>query len=120
MGSRPWLQHVAALRLCLVLKGRNDVAMGVSPWKTVLNLRFSPNEATRNHGPRIPVAPLGLGARCAANHGLTPVVTAWRPVGTESQRRRTRLVAEPHAQFAESAKLEQAIKANLKGLGYGG
>jgi len=24
-----------------------------------------------------------------------------------------------HAQFAESAKLEQAIKANLKGLGYG-
>jgi hypothetical protein len=29
-----------------------------------------------------------------------------------------RLVAELHAQFAESAKLEQAIKANLKGLGY--
>ena len=25
-----------------------------------------------------------------------------------------------HAQFAESAKLEQAIKANLRGLGYGG
>ncbi|MDA1231333.1 MAG: hypothetical protein O2856_11215 [Planctomycetota bacterium] len=30
------------------------------------------------------------------------------------------VVAELHAQFAESAKLEQAIKANLKGLGYGG
>ena len=30
------------------------------------------------------------------------------------------LVAELHAQFAESAKLEQAIKANLRGLGYGG
>lgn len=29
-----------------------------------------------------------------------------------------RLVAELHAQFAESAKLEQAINANLKGLGY--
>ena len=29
-----------------------------------------------------------------------------------------RLVAELHAQFAESAKLEQAITANLKGLGY--
>ena len=28
-------------------------------------------------------------------------------------------VAELHAQFAESARLEQAIKANLKGLGYG-
>ncbi len=27
---------------------------------------------------------------------------------------------EPSAQFAESAKLEQAIKANLRGLGYGG
>ena len=30
----------------------------------------------------------------------------------------SRLVAELHAQFAESAKLEQAITANLKGLGY--
>ena len=30
-----------------------------------------------------------------------------------------RLVAELHAQFAESAKLELAIKANLRGLGYG-
>ena len=31
-----------------------------------------------------------------------------------------RLGAELHAQFAESSKLEQAIKANLRGLGYGG
>ena len=41
-----------------------------------------------------------------------------------------RLVAELHGQFAESAKLEhlsavalakvEAIKANLRGLGYGG
>jgi type I restriction enzyme M protein len=31
-----------------------------------------------------------------------------------------RSLGEPHAQFAESAKLEQAIKANLRGLGYGG
>jgi len=30
------------------------------------------------------------------------------------------LVAELHAQFAESAKLEQAIEANTRGLGYGG
>lgn len=30
-----------------------------------------------------------------------------------------RFFGEPHAQFAESAKLEQAIKANLRGLGYG-
>ena len=31
-----------------------------------------------------------------------------------------RLVAELHAHFVESAKLEQGIKANLRGLGYGG
>jgi len=31
-----------------------------------------------------------------------------------------RLVGEMGAQFSESAKLEQAIKANLRGLGYGG
>ena len=31
-----------------------------------------------------------------------------------------RLFAELNALFAESAKLEQAIKANLRGLGYGG
>jgi type I restriction enzyme M protein len=30
-----------------------------------------------------------------------------------------RLGAELHAQFAESAKLEQAIKAKLRGLDYG-
>jgi len=29
-----------------------------------------------------------------------------------------RLVAELHAQFAESAKLEAAIRSNVKGLGY--
>ena len=30
-----------------------------------------------------------------------------------------RLVAELHAQFAESAKLEAQIKRNLESLGYG-
>ena len=30
------------------------------------------------------------------------------------------LVAELHGQFVESAKLEKAIKANLRGRGYGG
>jgi type I restriction enzyme M protein len=29
-----------------------------------------------------------------------------------------RLVAELHAQFVESAKLEKTIKANLRGLGF--
>ena len=31
-----------------------------------------------------------------------------------------RLVAELHGQFAESAKLERAIKDPLRGLGHGG
>ncbi len=31
-----------------------------------------------------------------------------------------RLEAELNGQFAESAKLDKAIKANLKGIGYGG
>lgn len=31
-----------------------------------------------------------------------------------------RLVAELNAQFAESAQQDQAIEANLRGLGYGG
>lgn len=39
--------------------------------------------------------------------------------GVRFERRLPRSVAELYAQFAESAKLEKAIKANLKGLGYG-
>ena len=38
----------------------------------------------------------------------------------QREEKKPRLVAERHAQFAESAKREQAIKANLRGLGYGG
>ena len=59
----------------------------------------------------------------AHSHVLTP----GRYVGAEEveddgdpfEEKMPRLVAELHAQFAESAKLEQAIKANLTGLGYG-
>jgi type I restriction enzyme M protein len=36
------------------------------------------------------------------------------------EEKRPRIVAELQAQFAESASLKQAIKANLRGLGYGG
>jgi len=61
-----------------------------------------------------------------ASHGW--VLTPGRYVGAEEveddgdpfEEKMPRLVAELHAQFAESAKLEQAIKANLRGLGYGG
>jgi type I restriction enzyme M protein len=61
-----------------------------------------------------------------AAHGY--VLTPGRYVGAEEaeddgepfEEKMPRLVAELHTQFAESAKLEQAIKANLRGLGYGG
>jgi type I restriction enzyme M protein len=60
-----------------------------------------------------------------AAHGY--VLTPGRYVGAEEveddgdpfEEKMPRLVAELHAQFAESAKLEQAIKANLRGLGFG-
>jgi type I restriction enzyme M protein len=59
-------------------------------------------------------------------HGY--VLTPGRYVGAEEvedngepfEEKMLRLVAELNEQFAESAKLEQAIKANLTGLGYGG
>jgi type I restriction enzyme M protein len=59
-----------------------------------------------------------------AGHGH--VLTPGRYVGAEEieedgesfDEKMPRLVAELNAQFAESAKLELTIKANLKGLGY--
>ena len=92
--------------------------MGVSPWNSGPKCALSPNGTTRIVAPRIPVALSGLNGVAYAHHGLTPVATACRPFGTESQGKPPCLVAELHAQFAESAKLEQAITANLKGLGY--
>jgi type I restriction enzyme M protein len=61
-----------------------------------------------------------------ASHGY--VLTPGRYVGAEEleddgdpfEEKMPRLVAELHAEFAESAKLEEAIKANLRGLGYDG
>ena len=59
-----------------------------------------------------------------ASHGW--VLTPGRYVGAEEveddgepfEEKMPRLVAELHTQFAESAKLEKAIKKNLGGLGY--
>jgi len=61
-----------------------------------------------------------------AGHGF--VLTPGRYVGAEEvadegepfEEKMPRLVAELMGQFAESAKLEKVIRANLKGLGYGG
>ena len=58
-------------------------------------------------------------------HGF--VLTPGRYVGAEEieddgelfEEKMSRLVFELNGQFAESAKLESAIRANLKGLGYG-
>ena len=55
------------------------------------------------------------------------MLTPGRYVGAEDvvddgepfEEKMKRLVAELHGQFEESARLEQAIKANLRGLGYG-
>ena len=63
-------------------------------------------------------------AKEIASHGY--VLTPGRYVGAEEveddgdpfEEKMPRLVAELHAQFAESAKLERAIKANLTSLGY--
>ena len=60
-----------------------------------------------------------------AAHGH--VLTPGRFVGAEDvaddgdpfEEKMPRLVAELSAHFVESAKLEQSIKANLRGLGYG-
>ena len=61
-----------------------------------------------------------------AEHGY--VLTPGRYVGAEEvedddepfDEKMQRLTTELIQQFAESRKLEAAIKANLKGLGYGG
>jgi type I restriction enzyme M protein len=55
------------------------------------------------------------------------VLTPGRYVGAEEveddgepfAEKMSRLVAELNSQFAEGAKLEKLIKANLKGLGFG-
>ena len=61
-----------------------------------------------------------------AGHGF--VLTPGRYVGAEEveedgepfDAKMKRLVAELESQFAESARLEAAIRANLRGMGYGG
>ena len=61
-----------------------------------------------------------------AEHGY--VLTPGRYVGAEEveddgepfEEKMARLTGELDEQFAESAKLESAIRSNLEGLGYGG
>jgi hypothetical protein len=107
------LQNIAATR-------RQGVDMGMSPWiwMQCRNRRYSP-EGTTGHA--IHVAPPGLGRVAVfGDHGLTPMAKTFCPFGTVQNQTRLRLAGGRGTQFAESAKLEQAIKANLRGLGYGG
>ena len=100
----------------------------------------APGNAKPQLGKSVKHAELGLGAPGAyadipgfcksattteiAAHGH--VLTPGRYVGAEEveddgdpfEEKMPRLVAELHAQFAESAKLEAAIRKNLQGLGY--
>ena len=108
MKSQPHLS-AARWRTIAATKWRYDVAMGASPWKwnTCPKRPTSPEGTT---GTSSHVAPLGLLALGSyRHHGLTPVATTCRPGGTKRG-----------SQFARSAELEQAIQANLRGLGYGG
>ncbi len=107
------LQKIAATR-------RQGVAMGMSPWTWMAcrNRRYSP-EGTTGHA--IHVAPPGLGRVAVfGDHGLTPMAKTFRPFGTVENQTRLRLVGGRGTQLPESMKMEQAIKANLRGLGYGG
>ena len=82
-------------------------------------------------GPRLRVSILDLPGFCKsattaeiAAHGH--VLTPGRYVGAEAveddgepfEEKMARLVAQLQAEFAESAKLERAIRVNLKGLGH--
>ncbi len=83
----------------------------------------------RGEGESMPYQDIGGFCKSAtlaeiASHGF--VLTPGRYVGTEEtqddgepfEEKMQKLVAELTTQFAESAKLEKAIRANLKGLGY--
>jgi type I restriction enzyme M protein len=89
--------------------------------------------STLDSGPSTPSAYADVPGFCKsattaeiAAHGH--VLTPGRYVGAEEieddgepfEEKMPRLIAELNSQFAESARLEQAIKAKLKGLGYGG
>ena len=64
-------------------KWRNDVAMGVSPWKRNPHHAVSPEGTTGNSTRTIHVAPSGLvGCVGPLNHGFAPVATTYRPFGT--------------------------------------
>ncbi len=112
--------------------------MGVSPWKRNPRCAVSPEGTAGIETRPFPAAPSGLRARIGPrNHGLTPVATTCRPFGTNEltpgryvgaaeveddgvpfPEKMATLTSELADQFAESAKLENAIRQNMKALGF--
>ena len=98
----------AATRRLPAATRRQDVAMGASPWTASPQLAFSPEGTT---GASFHFAPWGLRTgrlprfhELTPVHGLTPMATTCRPVGTQYGIR-----------CAESAKLERLIKKKPEG-----
>ena len=59
----------------------------------------------------------GISERAASQYGIPRQLAGMSDLERDAEMMRQ--VAELTGQFAESAKLEKAIKANLGGLGYG-
>jgi type I restriction enzyme M protein len=95
-------------------------------WRSAPSLNSQPSTLNSSAYADVPGFCKSATTKEIATHGY--VLTPGRYVGAEEvaddgdrfEEKMPRLVGELHAQFSESAKLEQAIKANLKGLGYGG
>ncbi len=112
----PTCDSVVSPRCGSATTWRNDVATGASPWNVFPPERMSP-EGTAGDREAFPhVAPAGLRVVSHPRHGLAPVATTCRPCGTPERV----LHRASDAPFAESSRLEAAIRSNLEGLGYGG
>ena len=100
-----------------------------APVAAVYDRRTSPGETSDGHRPPLQYEDIPGFCKSATTEEIAKhsfVLTPGRYVGAADveddgepfEEKMPRLVAELHAQFAESAKLEAAIHDNLKGLGY--
>jgi type I restriction enzyme M protein len=100
------------------------IAQTYHAWRGSDDALRNPHSKIRDYAD-VPGFCKSIGADEIAQHDY--VLTPGRYVGAEEaedetepfDEKMTRLVSELNAQFVESAKLEQAIKANLSGVGYG-
>ncbi|TWT80458.1 hypothetical protein CA13_18750 [Planctomycetes bacterium CA13] len=118
-------------------KWRNDVAMGVSPWKRNPHRAVSPEGTTGTVAHATHVAPSGLVDRVRPTiHGFAPVATTCRPFGTvltpgryvgaeeveddgvPFAEKMEGLTRELATQFHESEKRQAAIRDNMQKRGF--